>query len=502
MQELAKHYAPETTEQQWYGRWMEEQVFAIPDTLPSGKKPYSILMPPPNVTGMLTMGHVLNHSIQDLYIRYKRMCGYQAAWFPGLDHAGIATQSKVESMLRETEGITRHDLGREKFVERVTEWKEKYGGIILNQLRSLGNSCDWDRTLFTMDESASRAVTETFIRLYEAGLIYRGKGIINWSPAIRSALSDEEVVMKEMHDTMVTLMYVFEDGSGHMPVATVRPETIFGDVAVAVHPDDERYAAVIGKRVRVPLTDRFVPVIADTYVEKDFGTGCLKITPAHDINDFEVGKRHGLEVVATIEADARLNTHAGAYVGMDRFDARKKIIEDCKAAGLVIKAEPYTHMVGVSERGGEVVEPFYSDQWFVRMQPLAAPALEAVQDGRVKFHPEHWIKTYEHWMTNIRDWCISRQLWWGHRIPVYSSADGRMTAARSEADARVKLGLSDHEPVMQDEDSLDTWFSSWLWMLTTMKWLEDGTTEDNELLRTYLPTDLLVTGPDIIFFWV
>ncbi|MFM8179735.1 MAG: valine--tRNA ligase, partial [Candidatus Kapaibacterium sp.] len=405
-------------------------------------------------------------------------------------------------MLRETEGITRHDLGREKFVERVTEWKEKYGGIILNQLRSLGNSCDWDRTLFTMDESASRAVTETFIRLYEAGLIYRGKGIINWSPAMRSALSDEEVVMKEMHDTMVTLMYVFEDGSGHMPVATVRPETIFGDVAVAVHPDDERYAAVIGKRVRVPLTDRFVPVIADTYVEKDFGTGCLKITPAHDINDFEVGKRHGLEVVATIDADARLNTHAGAYAGMDRFDARKKIIEDCKAAGLVIKAEPYTHMVGVSERGGEVVEPFYSDQWFVRMQPLAAPALEAVQDGRVKFHPEHWIKTYEHWMTNIRDWCISRQLWWGHRIPVYSSADGRMTAARSEADARIKLGLSDHEPVMQDEDSLDTWFSSWLWMLTTMKWLEDGTTEDNELLRTYLPTNLLVTGPDIISFWV
>ncbi|MFM8438760.1 MAG: class I tRNA ligase family protein, partial [Candidatus Kapaibacterium sp.] len=269
-----------------------------------------------------------------------------------------------------------------------------------------------------------------------------------------------------------------------------------------VHPDDERYAAVIGKRVRVPLTDRFVPVIADTYVEKDFGTGCLKITPAHDINDFEVGKRHGLEVVATIDADARLNTHAGAYAGMDRFDARKKIIEDCKAAGLVIKAEPYTHMVGVSERGGEVVEPFYSDQWFVRMQPLAAPALEAVQDGRVKFHPEHWIKTYEHWMTNIRDWCISRQLWWGHRIPVYSSADGRMTAARSEADARIKLGLSDHEPVLQDEDSLDTWFSSWLWMLTTMKWLEDGTTEDNELLRTYLPTDLLVTGPDIIFFWV
>ncbi len=502
MQELAKHYTPETVEHHWYERWMHENVFSIPDTPPPGKKPYSILMPPPNVTGMLTMGHVLNHSIQDLYVRYKRMCGYQSAWFPGLDHAGIATQSKVEGMLRETEGITRHDLGREKFVERVMEWKEKYGGIILKQLRSLGNSCDWNRTLFTMDDSASHAVTETFIRLYEAGLIYRGKGIINWSPAMRSALSDEEVIMKEMQDTMVTLTYEFEDGTGHMPVATVRPETIFGDVAVAVHPDDERYAAVVGKRVRVPLTDRFVPVIADEYVEKDFGTGCLKITPAHDINDFEVGKRHNLDVVATIDADARLNEHAGAYAGMDRFDARKKIIGDLKEAGLVIKADPYTHMVGVSERGGEVVEPFYSDQWFVRMKPLAEPALKAVQDGEVRFHPEHWIKTYEHWMTNIRDWCISRQLWWGHRIPVYYTPDGRMTAARSEAEARTILSVGPDIDVRQDEDSLDTWFSSWLWMLTTMNWLDDGTTEDNDLLRTYLPTDLLVTGPDIIFFWV
>jgi valyl-tRNA synthetase len=502
MQELAKHYTPESVEHHWYDRWMNSQVFAIPDELPQGKQPYSILMPPPNVTGMLTMGHVLNHSIQDLYIRYKRMCGYQAAWFPGLDHAGIATQSKVEGMLRETEGITRHDLGREKFVERVMEWKEKYGGIILKQLRSLGNSCDWNRTLFTMDDSASQAVTETFIRLYNDGLIYRGKGIINWSPAMRSALSDEEVIMKEMQDTMVTLRYEFEDGSGHMPVATVRPETIFGDVAVAVHPLDERYTSVVGKRVRVPLTDRYVPVIADDYVEKDFGTGCLKITPAHDINDFEVGKRHNLEVVATIDADARLNAHAGAYAGMDRFDARKKIIQDLRDAGLVIKADPYTHMVGVSERGGEVVEPFYSDQWFVRMKPLAEPALHAVQSGAVSFHPEHWIKTYEHWMLNIRDWCISRQLWWGHRIPVYYAPDGLMAAARSADEARAILGIDSSVALTQDEDSLDTWFSSWLWMLTTMQWLEDGTTEDNALLRTYLPTDLLVTGPDIIFFWV
>ncbi len=502
MQELAKQYSPQQVETTWYERWMQAKVFAFPEKVPAGKSVYSILMPPPNVTGMLTMGHVLNHSIQDLYIRYKRMCGFQSAWFPGLDHAGIATQSKVEGMLRETEGIIRRDLGREKFVERVYEWKEKYGGIILQQLRSLGNSCDWDRTLFTMDESASNAVQETFIRLFDAGLIYRGKGIINWSPVMQSALSDEEVIMKEVNDKMYTLKYMFEDGSGFMQVATVRPETIFGDVAVAVHPKDERYAALIGKMVRVPLTDRLVPVIADDYVEREFGTGCLKITPAHDPNDFEVGKRHNLPVMVSINADAHLNELAGVYNGLERFEARKQITKDLEAAGLLLTAEDYSHKVGFSERGGEVVEPFYSDQWFVSMQRLAEPALKAVQDGRIHFYPEHWTKTYEHWMTNIRDWCISRQLWWGHRIPVYYTPDGKYTAARTAEEARTKLGLASSVELSRDEDSLDTWFSSWLWMLTTMNWLGDSSTEETELLRSYLPTDLLVTGPDIIFFWV
>ncbi len=502
MKELDKLYNPQTVETQWYERWEQSQIFAFDDTPADGKTAYSILMPPPNVTGMLTMGHVLNHSIQDLYIRYKRMSGFQAAWFPGLDHAGIATQSKVEQMLRESEGITRRDLGREKFVERVYEWKDKYGGIILQQLRSLGNSCDWNRTLFTMDDSASHAVRECFIRLFDEGLIYRGKGIINWSPAMQSALSDEEVIMKDVHDQMYTLRYELEDGSGHLAVATVRPETIFGDVAVAVHPSDERYAAFVGKRVRVPLTDRYVPVIADDYVEKDFGTGCLKITPAHDPNDFEVGKRHNLPVLVSINGDAHLNELAGVYNGLERFEARKRIAKDLAAAGLCIKTDDYIHKVGFSERGGEVVEPYYSDQWFVSMKSLAGPALEVVQKGEIRFFPDHWTKTYEHWMTNIRDWCISRQLWWGHRIPVYYTPDGRYTAARDEAHARVKLGIGAEVALTQDEDSLDTWFSSWLWQLTTMKWLEDGTTEDTEILKNYLPTDLLVTGPDIIFFWV
>ncbi len=502
MQELAKQYSPTSVESTWYERWMAAQIFAIPEQLPKGKTPFSILMPPPNVTGMLTMGHVLNHSIQDLYIRYKRMCGFQAVWFPGLDHAGIATQSKVEGMLRETEGIGRRDLGREKFVERVYEWKEKYGGIILQQLRRLGNSCDWDRTLFTMDEGANRAVEETFIRLFDAGLIYRGKRIINWSPVMQSALSDEEVIMREQTDKMVTLKYHFEDGGGFMSVATVRPETIFGDVAVAVHPKDDRYSAFVGKTVRVPLTDRYVPIIADDYVEKDFGTGCLKITPAHDPNDFEVGQRHNLPILVSITADAKLNELAGPYNGLDRFDARKRIMKDLEAAELIVKSEDYTHKVGYSERGGEVVEPYYSDQWFVSMKVLAEPALKAVQEGSVRFYPEHWTKTYEHWMTNIRDWCISRQLWWGHRIPVYYAPDGRFTAAHSEQEARTKLGLDDSISMIRDEDSVDTWFSSWLWMLTTMHWLDDGITEDTSLLRSYLPTDLLVTGPDIIFFWV
>ncbi|MBL7997350.1 MAG: valine--tRNA ligase [Candidatus Kapabacteria bacterium] len=499
-QELEKQYNPATVESGWYAEWMKNNIYAFPDTAES--ETYTVLMPPPNVTGMLTMGHVLNHTIQDLYIRYNRKNGKQAAWFPGLDHAGIATQTKVEQMLRAEEGISRRDLGREKFVERVYEWKEKYGTIILEQLRSLGNSCDWNRTLFTMDEGASNAVRDVFIRLFDEGLIYRGKRIINWSPAMQSAISDDEVIMKEVHDKMYTLKYMFEDGETYMSVATVRPETIFGDVAVAVNPRDERYAAFVGKMVRVPLTDRYVPVIADDYVETDFGTGCLKITPAHDPNDFEVGMRHNLPVLVSIDQYAVLNEVAGAYAGLERFDARKKIASDLEAAGLIVKVEDYLHKVGFSERGGEAVEPYYSDQWFVKMQPLAEPALAAVQNGDIRFYPDHWTKTYQHWMLNVRDWCISRQLWWGHRIPVYYTPDGNFTAARTEEEARTKLGLAAGIPLTRDEDSLDTWFSSWLWMLTTMRWQEDGETEDNEILRSYLPTDLLVTGPDIIFFWV
>jgi valyl-tRNA synthetase len=496
-----RQYDPSAVEGSWYEHWLSLDLFSCPDE--TDKPRYSILMPPPNVTGVLTMGHVLNNTIQDLYIRYHRKLGKVACWFPGLDHAGIATQSKVEAELMRTEGKTRWDLGREEFLRRVWQWKEQYGGIILRQLRSLGVSCDWNRTLFTMDESASNAVREVFIRLFDAGLIYRGKRIINWSPRLQSALSDEEVVYRPVEDTLYTLRYQLEGSdTDYLAVATVRPETIFGDVAVAVHPDDERYHHFVGKRVRVPLTDRFVPVIADSYVDPTFGTGCLKITPAHDPNDYEVGMRHGLPVLVSIDADGTLNHVAGRYAGLERFEARRRIVEDLRSAGLILAEEPYTHNVGFSERSGEPIEPFYSDQWFVRMKPLAEPALHVVLDGQIRFFPEHWVKTYEHWMRNIRDWCISRQLWWGHRIPVYYTPDGRYTAARDEHHAREKLGVGSEVPLRQDEDSLDTWFSSWLWMLTTMRWLHDGKTEDTPVLRTYLPTDLLVTGPDIIFFWV
>jgi len=496
-----RHYDPSSVEHSWYAEWLRLDLFTSPDEtdLPT----YSILMPPPNVTGVLTMGHVLNNTIQDLYIRYNRKLGKVACWFPGLDHAGIATQSKVEAEIFRSEGKTRWDLGRDEFLKRVWQWKERYGGIILEQLRALGVSCDWKRTLFTMDESASNAVREAFIRLFDAGLIYRGKRIINWSPKLQSALSDEEVVYREVDDTLYTLAYKLEGSeSEYIPVATVRPETIFGDVAVAVHPDDVRYRHLIGKRVRVPLTERYIPVIEDHYVDPTFGTGCLKITPAHDPNDYEIGVQHQLPVLVSIGPDGRLNEVAGCYSGLDRFEARHRIVEDLQSAGLIIAEQVYRHNVGFSERSGEPIEPYYSDQWFVRMQPLAEPALDVVLNGTIRFFPEHWVKTYEHWMRNIRDWCISRQLWWGHRIPVYYAPDGRYTAARDERHAREKLGLAPSVELWQDEDSLDTWFSSWLWMLTTMRWLHDGKTEDTPLLRTYLPTDLLVTGPDIIFFWV
>ncbi len=497
--EFPKAYMPQEVEEKWYSQWTENGLFRADEK--SDKMPYSILMPPPNVTGILHFGHVLNITLQDLYIRMKRMNGYEVCWFPGTDHAGIATQSKVEAELRK-DNISRYDLGREKFIEKVWEWKEKYGGIILKQIRKLGASCDWDRTLFTMDETASIAVQDVFIRLFDEGLIYKGKRIINWSPLARTALSDEEVEFREVKEHLYTLRYYFPDGINYLKVATVRPETIFGDTAVAVNPNDERFKHLIGSKVRVPLTDRFIEIIGDDYADPTFGTGCVKITPAHDPNDFLVGERHNLEIINTINPDGTLNELTGKYNTLERFAARKVILNDLKDADLVEKIDDYTHNVGFSQRGGEPVEPYLSDQWFVKMAPLAEKALKPVLEGEIKFHPHHWVKTYENWLNNIRDWCISRQLWWGHRIPVYYTEDGQFTAARSDAEARKKLGLAEDVQLRQDEDVLDTWFSSWLWPLTTMKWLEDGKIEDTEIMKKFLPTDLLVTAPDIIFFWV
>jgi valyl-tRNA synthetase len=502
--EFPKSFDPQTAETKWYNNWLSNNIFTADNK--STKPAYSILMPPPNVTGILHFGHVLNLTIQDLYIRSKRMQGYEACWFPGIDHAGIATQSKVESELRK-QGISRYDLGREKFVEKVWEWKNKYGGIILEQMRKLGVSVDWNRVLFTMDDVSSNAVKEIFIRLFDEGLIYKGKRIVNWSPLAQTALSDEEVIFKEVQGHLYTLRYYYEDKPHkYLLLSTVRPETIFGDVAVAVNPNDERYKDVIGKKVRVPLTNRFIPVITDDYADPDFGTGCVKITPAHDPNDFFVGERHNLEQIQTINPDGTLNELTGEFNGLDRFEARKIITEKLQQQNFIEKIDNYFHNVGFSERGGEPVEPYLSDQWFVKMKPLAELALNVIKKGEeeIKFYPSHWVKTYEHWMINIRDWCISRQLWWGHRIPVYYTPEGRFTAAKNEDEARTKLNIEKNIPLIQDEDSLDTWFSSWLWPLTTMRWLENNNeeTEYNEILNKFLPTDLLVTAPEIIFFWV
>ncbi len=497
--ELPKSYTPAHSEQKWYAEWLERKYFKTSDDSP--KPAYSILMPPPNVTGILHFGHILNHTIQDIYIRWNRMRGAESCWFPGTDHAGIATQTRVEKELAK-EKISRYDLGREKFLERVWQWKEQYGGIILKQLHALGNSSDWDRDLFTMDPSASRAVQEVFIQLFDEGLIYRGKRIINWSPLAMSALSDEEVQFREVREYMYTLRYHFEDSSGTLLVATARPETLFGDVAVAVNPDDERYKHLIGKFVRVPLAGQLVPIIADEYADPAFGTGCVKITPAHDPNDFLVGERHGLAMPNTMNPNGTLNELTGVFNGMERFAARKAIVEKLQELDLVEKIEDYTHNVGFSERGGEPVEPYLSDQWFVRMKPLAEPALKVVRDGEITFYPEHWVKTYENWMTNIRDWCISRQLWWGHRIPVYYAPDGRFTAARSAEEARTKLNIAPDVELVHDADVLDTWFSSNIWPLTTMGWDGTSATQNTPTMQKFLPTNLLVTGPDIIFFWV
>lgn len=499
MKDFPKNYIPSESEDKWYSTWQSNKIFSADNK--SEKLPYSILMPPPNVTGILHFGHVLNHTLQDLYIRRYRMMGYEVCWFPGTDHAGIATQTRVEKELKK-DNITRYDLGREKFLEKVWEWKDKYGNIILNQLKKLGISCDWDRTLFTLDDSASIAVRDVFIKLFDEGLIYKGKRIINWSPLSQTALSDEEVEFKEVKEHLYTLRYYISGTNEYLNVATVRPETIFGDTAVAVNPKDTRYMHLIGKKVIVPLVNREVEIVADDYADPKFGTGCVKITPAHDPNDFEVGKRHNLEMINTINPDGTLNELTGQFNHLDRFIARKAILKELEKFDLIEKIEDYTHNVGFSQRGGEAVEPYLSDQWFVNMKPMAESALQVVLNNEIKFYPNHWVKTFEHWMTNIRDWCISRQLWWGHRIPVYYTPDNRFTAAKDENDARLKLNVDDTVLLTQDNDVLDTWFSSWIWPLTTMRWNSDFSVQANDDFSKFMPTDLLVTAPDIIFFWV
>ncbi len=498
--EMAKTYDPEAVETVLYD-WWEGQGYFKPEFAPPQAEPFVISMPPPNVTAELHLGSAMFVAMEDMMIRYYRMLGRAALWVPGSDHAGIATQLQVERMLV-NEGTSRQKVGREEFLRRTWEWKEKYGGIIIQQLRRLGASCDWDRLRFTLDDGLSRAVREAFVRLYEKGLIYRGEYLVNWSPGLQTAVSDLEVEYREEEGTLYYFKYPIagEDleagsGRGYIPVATTRPETILGDTAVAVHPDDERYRHLIGKTCLVPILNRTIPVIHDTYVSMEFGTGVLKITPGHDLNDFEIGQRHGLPIVNVLSPDATMNENAGPYAGLDRYECREKLWADMQAAGLTIKTEQYVMQVPRSQRGGEVVEPLVSTQWFVKMKPLAEAGLQAVRDGRIKIIPERFAKVYYNWLENIRDWCISRQLWWGHRIPVwYCRACKHMTVARQDPAVCEKCGSPDLE---QDPDVLDTWFSSGLWPFSTLGWPDE--TDD---LRRYYPTDVMETGYDILFFWV
>jgi valyl-tRNA synthetase len=498
--EMAKTYDPQAVETPLYD-WWESQGYFKPESAPAEAEPFVISMPPPNVTGELHVGHAMYVAMEDMMIRYHRMLGRAALWVPGSDHAGIATQLQVERMLQ-NEGTSRQAIGREEFERRTWEWKKKYGGIIIRQMRRLGASCDWERERFTLDEGLSRAVREAFVRLYEKGLIYRGEYLINWSPGLQTAVSDLEVEYSEEEGTLYYFKYPLagEDlsagpGKGYIPVATTRPETILGDTAVAVHPDDERYRHLIGKTCLVPVLNRTIPVIHDTYVSMEFGTGALKITPGHDPNDFEIGQRHGLSIINVLNPDATMNQNAGPYAGLDRFECRKKLWADMEAAGLTIKAEKYIMQVPRSQRGGEVVEPLVSTQWFVKMKPLAEAGLQAVRDGRIKIVPERFAKVYYNWLENIRDWCISRQLWWGHRIPVWYCGDcGAMIVARQDPTACDKCGSAKLE---QDPDVLDTWFSSGLWPFSTLGWPDE--TDD---LRRFYPTDVMETGYDILFFWV
>ena len=492
MKELPKTYDPSSFEDRLYKTWSERGYFKPSDD--RNAPTYSIVIPPPNITGQLHMGHALDNTLQDVLVRYKRMKGFSTLWVPGTDHASIATEAKIVEAMRR-EGITKDDIGRDGFLERAWAWKRTYGGRIVEQLKKLGSSCDWSRERFTMDEGCSEAVREVFVRLYEKGLIYRGKRIINWCPKCLTSISDAEVEYEEQPGHFWHIRYPFEDGSGYVEIATTRPETLLGDTAVAVHPDDERYKNIVGKMLILPLVGRRIPVVADEYVERDFGTGCVKITPAHDPNDFEVGKRHGLEVLDMLTDDAKITDDYPAYAGMDRYEARKKIVADLEEQGCLISVEDHVHNVGTCYRCGTTVEPKASLQWFVKMEPLARPAIDAVRDGRIKLVPERFEKNYFHWMENIRDWCISRQLWWGHRIPAYYCADCGETVVAKEAPERCpKCGGTS---LTQDPDTLDTWFSSALWPFSTMGWPDD--TDD---LRRFYPTSTLVTGYDIITFWV
>ena len=489
---LDKSYNPHQVEEKWYRYWVERGYFRADEN--SAQKTYSIVIPPPNVTGVLHIGHALNNTLQDILVRFKRMEGYNVLWMPGTDHAGIATQNVVEKQLLE-EGIDRHTLGRERFVERVWKWKEQSGGTIIGQLKKLGASCDWSRERFTMDEGLSEAVKEVFVRLYQEGLIYRSHYIINWCPRCQTALSDLEVEHQEILGKLYHLKYPLKEGDGFLVVATTRPETMLGDTAVAVNPEDTRYQTVIGKKVVLPVVGRNIPVIADPYVDIEFGTGCLKITPAHDFNDFEIGLKHGLEQIKVIDEEGLMNENAGPYRGMDRFECRRMMVEDFERESVLVKIEDYRHIVGHCYRCKTIVEPNLSLQWFVKTKPLAQPAIEAVREGRTRIIPKVWEKTYFEWMENIRDWCISRQIWWGHRIPAwYCEACGQVIVSKEMPSSCPKCSSNRLRP---ETDVLDTWFSSALWPFSTMGWPEDT----RELKRFY-PTSVLVTGFDILFFWV
>ena len=490
--ELAKQYDPSEVEDRTYKFWCDKKYFHAevnPD-----KKPYTIVIPPPNITGQLHMGHALDNTLQDILIRFRRMQGYEALWLPGTDHASIATEAKIVEAMRK-EGVTKEDIGREGFLERAWDWKNQYGSRIIEQLKKMGSSCDWDRERFTLDEGCSKAVREVFVNLYEKGLIYQGKRMVNWCPHCRTTISDAEVEYEDQAGHFWHLRYPFKDGSGYVELATTRPETMLGDTAVAVNPNDERYKDLIGKTLILPIVHREIPVVSDDYVDIEFGTGVVKITPAHDPNDYEVGLRHNLEIIDVMTDDGHIAEGWGKYSGMDRYECRKEIVKDLEAEGALIKIEDYSHNVGTCYRCHTTIEPRLSKQWFVSMKPLAQPAIDAVKDGRTKFVPERFEKVYFHWLENIRDWCISRQLWWGHRIPAWYCADcGKITVSREDAKACAHCGSTNIE---QDPDTLDTWFSSALWPFSTMGW-----PEDTPEYKYFYPTNTLVTGYDIIPFWV